>query len=211
MKKIIAIFCSLSFLLAGCASVEPYNYANLNKSKPRSILVLPPINNTPEVGAPYTFISTISKPLAEKGYYVFPVAVVDTLLKENGLPTPDEMNAIPLDKLQQHTNADAVLYVTINEWGQNYSVLSSNLTVNSDAKLVDARTGEVLWETNFFFEQASNNGGGGLAGALVGAIVTQVIGTLDDRTPGVSSLANHSAINNEKRGLLPGPYKVNSK
>jgi hypothetical protein len=37
--------------------------------------------------------------LAEKGYYVLPVAVIDQFLKENGLPTPAEMNGIPLEKI----------------------------------------------------------------------------------------------------------------
>ncbi len=210
MRNIIfCIFCVTSMLLTGCATVEPYDYTKLRASKPRSILVLPPINNTVEVGAPYTFISTISQPLAEKGYYVFPVAVIDTFMKENGMPTPHEMNAVPLDKLQKHTGADSVLYVTINQWGQSYKVLSSNLVVDSNAKLVDARTGEVLWDSRFFFIQQSDDGGGGLVGALVGAIVTQIAGSLNDRSPQASSTANHQAINNPKRGLLSGPYKKN--
>jgi hypothetical protein len=40
----------------------------------------------------YIYLSTLTKPLAEKGYYVLPVAVIDQFLKENGLPTPAEMN-----------------------------------------------------------------------------------------------------------------------
>ena len=57
------------------------------------------MNSSVEVNAPYSYLSTISQPLAEKGYYVFPVSVVDTFLKENGLPTPAEMNGIALDKI----------------------------------------------------------------------------------------------------------------
>jgi hypothetical protein len=45
------------------------------------------------------YLSTLTKPLAEKGYYVLPVAVIDQFLKENGLPTPAEMNGIPLEKI----------------------------------------------------------------------------------------------------------------
>jgi len=202
------LFILFVLIMTGCVTKEPYDYTNLRASKPRSILVLPPINNTVEVGAPYTFIATISKPLAEKGYYVFPVAVIDTFLKKNGLPTPVEMNAIPLDKLQQHTGADAVLYVTINDWGQKYQVLASNLVVDSSAKLLDAKTGTVLWDTRFYFVQSSDDGGGGLAGALIGALITQIVGTLADKSPQASSTANTLAINDPKRGLLTGPYSV---
>ena len=75
-------------LIAGCVTVPPYDYTALENSRPRSILVLPPVNNSIEVNAPYIFLAGISRPLAEKGYYVFPVAVIDIFLKENGLPTP---------------------------------------------------------------------------------------------------------------------------
>ena len=75
-------------------------------------------------------------------------------------------------------------------------------------KLVDVRTGELLWESIAKAEQSSNNSGGGLAGALLNAIVTQVVAsTIADPTPSLSRRANNVAINNQSRGLLDGPYK----
>ncbi len=80
----ITVFSVFAMLLAGCvASKTPYDYSALENSRPRSILVIPPLNNSVEVNAPYVFLSTITAPLAEKGYYVFPVAVIDRFLKEN--------------------------------------------------------------------------------------------------------------------------------
>lgn len=193
-------------LLSGCAKQEPYNYSALEESKPRSILVLPPVNNTVEVNAPYIYLSTISRPLAEKGYYVFPVTVVDKLMKENGLASPDEMHAIPLDKLTEHIGADAVLYVTIDEWGQKYEVLSSRVVVRATLRLVDSRTGELLWDSEVFAQHQSGDGGGGIAGALIGAVVEQIAGSMIDRTPDLSRAANNLSINNKIRGLLSGPY-----
>jgi hypothetical protein len=195
----------LAILVTGCATT-PYDYSALEMSNPRSILVIPPQNNSVEVIAPYTFLSTISKPLAEKGYYVFPVAVIDNFLKENGMPTPDEMNLVPLDKLYEYTGADAVLYVTINDWGQKYQILSSSTVVDSHMKLVDARTGDMLWDARARAVQSSDDGGGGLAGALVGALVAQMMASSVDNTPHLSSSANNVAINRQNRGLLLGPY-----
>ena len=206
-KKIIVIVGLVSIFLSGCATVEPYDYSAFIASKPRSILVIPPMNDTVEVNAPYTFISTITRPLAEKGYYVFPVAVIDTFLKENGLPTPAEMNDVPLDKLREYIGADAVLYTHINQWGQKYQVVSSKAVVSANLKLVDAQTGNVIWAANAEAVQQSDNSGGGLAGALLGAIVDQVAGSLVDHTQGLSAQANTAAINNSKRGLLYGPYR----
>ena len=134
----IAAFSVFVMLLTGCAATNtPYDYSALENSRPRSILVMPPVNNSVEVYAPYIFLSTISRPLAEKGYYVFPVAVIDRFLKENGLPTPVEMNSVPLDKIAEHIGADAVLYVSIKEWGQKYQLVSSSTIVDSTLRLVD--------------------------------------------------------------------------
>jgi len=193
-------------LMAGCQTPQPYDYTALQASQPRSILVIPPRNQTVEVNAPYTFISTVTRPLAEKGYYIYPVAVIDQLFKENGLPTPEEMNSVPLDRLQQITGADAVLYVDIVDWGQKYEVFQSRTVANSNWQLVDARSGQLLWQTTAFWQVASGDGGGGLAGMLVNAIVEQVASSIIDQTPQVSSAANSIATNNAYTGLLPGPY-----
>jgi len=194
----------LGTMLTACQTV-PYDYSALKESAPRSIVVIPPANNSIEVDAPYVFLSTISRPLAEKGYYVYPVAVIDTFLKENGLPTPEEMNAVPLDKIRQHIGADAVLYVTIEEWGQKYQIISSTTIVRAKLRLVDTRTGSLLWEATARAEQGSDSSQG-LAAALLSAVVEQVAGSISDRTPNVSRLANRLAIDHPQTGLLNGPY-----
>jgi len=206
-KLFSSIIVFLCILVTGCAVSPPYNYTELQKAKPRSILVIPPQNNTVEVNAPYIFLSTISMPLAEKGYYVYPVSVIDAFLKENGLPTPAEMNSVPLDKIREVIGADAVLYVSINDWGQKYSVLSSETVVNATMRLVDTRTGVLLWDAKASgtYNPNSNNGGG-LIGVLVGAVVNQIAGSVIDHTPELSSAANIAAIYAAKQGLLAGPY-----
>ncbi len=207
IKITVVLVCVL--LISACETTAPYDYTQLIEHKPRSILVLPPANNSVEVNAPYTFLSTISQPLAEKGYYVFPVAVVDTYMKENGLPTPEDMHAVPLDKLREQFGADSVLYVTIQSWGQSYQVLSSKAEVKATVRLVDARSGEKLWSGTAYAVQESSDGGGGLAGALIGAVITQIAGSVVDYTPQLSKTANSNLINNKNNGLLFGPYAPN--
>jgi hypothetical protein len=207
-KVVIVSIASIVFL-SGCVTVEPYNYGPLKQAAPRSILVLPPMNSSVEVSAPYTYLSTVTRPLAEKGYYVFPVSVVDTFLKENGLPTPAEMNGIALDKIDEIIGADAVLYVDIQDWGQKFQVLSSVTVVQGNVRLVSVRTGELLWEAPINAQyNPNNNSGGGLLGALVVAVVSQIAGEITDNTPQVARMANNMAFNSAKRGLLNGPYKI---
>jgi hypothetical protein len=47
------------------------------------------INRTVEVDAPDYFLSTISRPLAERGYYVFPVNLVKRVMEDEGLGDAD--------------------------------------------------------------------------------------------------------------------------
>ena len=206
MKKfgLLLFACAIS-ILSGCA-VKPYDYTAFNAAKPKSILVIPPTSESTDVSSSYTFLSTISRPLAEKGFYVFPVAVVDTFMKENGLPTPDEMNSVPLDKIREVTGADAVLYVNIKQWGQKFHLISSNTIVDSDVRLVDTRTGTLLWEAKIQAQQGSSDGGGGLAGAIIGAIADQIASAIVDKTFGLSTQANVLAIYDKNRGLPNGPY-----
>jgi len=205
------LLCAILFT-SGCGTTTPYDYSAFKKRKPRSIVIIPPLNNSLEVNAPYIYLSTLTRPLAEKGYYVFPVSVIDHFLKENGLPTPAEMNGIPLDKIHEHIGADAVLYISIEDWGQKYTLLASTAKVHAKLRLVDTKTGDLLWEATAFARKSSSDGNsGGLIGALVGAVVVQIMSaTIADQTPGLARQANTVTINNEERGILNGPYKLSS-
>lgn len=207
-RMFLYVLLSLSFIMTGCATVSTpsYNYEALLAAKPRSIVVIPPRNNSIEVNAPYVFLSTISKPLGEKGYYVFPVAVIDTFMKENGLPTPEEMNLVPLDKIRQHIGADAVLYTDIVDWGQKYNLLSSDTVVSVSMRLVDTRTGTQLWDASASARQSSDSGDNNLLSQLVNAAATQIINSISDKTPQLAREVNWRAVNNRYKGLLNGPY-----
>ena len=157
--------------------------------------------------APYTYLSTVSRPLAEAGYYVFPVVVVDQLFKENGLPTPYEMHEVSLDKIDEVLGADAVLYIHISEFGQKYAVLSSNTTVKAQATLVDVRTGQELWVGSAHAVEQSGDGGGGLLGMVIASAVEQVLDSMTDRVVDVARVANRQMFSHRTRGVLLGPLR----
>jgi len=136
----------LASVLAGCVTDQPYDYTNYREHPPRSILVLPPLNNSTNVKGTYSYLSTVTYYLAERGYYVFPVAVIDQFLKENGMPTAGEMHQVPLKKVDEIIGADAVMFVTLEEYGSEYQVFNSAIKVSVKARLVDTRTGILLWE-----------------------------------------------------------------
>src|SRR5436853_4068282 len=95
----LAVLLASGLVLAGCQTVKPYDYTNFRAHPPRSILVLPPLNESTAVEGTYGYLSTVTQPIAERGYYVFPVEVVDQYLKQNGMPTAGEMHQVPLNKV----------------------------------------------------------------------------------------------------------------
>lgn len=189
--------------IAGCAT--PYDYGPYLEHMPRSIVVLPPTNESIEPLAPYNYLSTVSAPLAERGYYVFPVAVVDELLKQNGLPTPEEMQTADLAKIHEVLGADAVLYLHVKDWGTSYQVIASNTTVHVEGRLVDARTGLVLWQGTHVAVRSSAEGQSNLVAMIFTALVQQISDTTTDGAHALAGPATVQWIGAEGHGLLLGP------
>ncbi len=192
-------------LLAGCAAPAPYDYTNFRLHPPRSILVLPPLNESTDVRGTYSYLSTVTFPLAELGYYVFPVAVVDQFLKENGMPTAGEMHQVPLNKVVEILGADAVLYVTLLQYGSKYQVINSATTVQVKARLVDTRTGLLLWEGTGMAQQNSG-GSGNIFADLIAAAITQAVNSGTDSAHDCCRPANTSLFYTKNYGLLYGPH-----
>jgi hypothetical protein len=135
---------------------------------------------------------------------VYPVVVVDQFFKDNGLPAPGDMALAPLDKIREIFGTDAVLYITLKQYGTRYQLITSFTVVTALARLVDTRTGALLWEGTLAAQQSSG-GSGNILVDLVSAVVMQIVGHTTDRAHSVSELANAQFATKE-RGLLPGPY-----
>jgi hypothetical protein len=205
--------CLLPLVLAvGCATQKtPYDYTAFKASKPRSIVVLPPLNESPEVNATYGMLSQMSLPLAESGYYVLPVALVDETFKQNGLTTAADIHNVDVKKLREIFGADAGLYVTVTKYGATYTVLNSTVIVSANAKLVDLKTGALLWTGEATASSAeSGNNQGGLVAALVAAAIKQIIHSTTDASFPIAGLASNRLLSaGTPNGMLYGPRSTN--
>ena len=193
----------VTVVFTGC--VSPYDYTNFRDHPPRSVLVLPPINESTDTRGTYGYLSTVTRPIAEMGYYVYPVAVVDQYMKENGLPTAGEMQGVSLNKIGEVFGADAVLYITLKQYGSKYQIITSTAIVNAEGKLVDVKTGLTLWEGTVNVQQSSGGSGNGIAD-LVAAVIAQVVNSSTDHAHAISSQANFQLFTTKDHGLLDGPY-----
>ncbi len=201
------ILAAAALLAGACATPQPYDYTAFKEARPKSLLVLPPLNNSPDVNASYSFLSHVTLPLAESGYYVLPVTLVDEMFRENGVTDPGQMHEVPAAKLKEIFGAGAVLYIKIGQYGTSYSVISSESRVSAEASLVDLTSGGVLWQGSATASSAEGrSSSGGLVGMLVQAIVSQIVETISDRShpvAGVTSMRLLSA--GRPGGLLFGP------
>jgi hypothetical protein len=208
--KLLSVL-SIAALLSACASqVQRPDYTAFKKSQPRSILVLPPLNETADVAATYGMLSQMTRPLAESGYYVVPVAVMDETFKQNGLTNAAEIQGVSAAKLRDIFGADAALYSKVTQYGSVYRVVSSVTVVTATAKLVDLRTGDVLWQGNASANSDETGGNaqvGGLVGMLVQAAVKQIAHSLTDKSHDVAAMTSNRLLGaGPPNGLLYGPH-----
>lgn len=195
--------------LSACVSMPPaHDYTAFKAVNPESVIILPPVNNTPEVIAPYSVMTQLATPIAESGFYVFPVALVNQTFNNNGLTQAADIQAISSQKLKEIFGADTALYVTIDDYGTSYVVISSETRVSVTASLVDLASGQTLWTgaaTASSAEQQNGNSGG-LVGMLVQAAVTQIFETVTDRGFDIAALTSARLLSAESyNGLLYGP------
>lgn len=186
-----------SLLLCGCVvpQIEPYDYTNLLREQPRSVVVVPVLNNSHEVGADELFLATISLPVAERGYYVFPVNLTRELLLEAGLADPGLVHATSARTIGQIFGADAVLYVTIDHWEAKYILLTTTVEVNMTYSLRSGKTGDPLWAADrklVYQPTTSSSGEAALIEMIVDAIVTKAA---PNYIP-LARQANHIALGN---------------
>lgn len=195
--------------LSGCATPPaPRDYSAFKQAKPASLLVLPPINDTPDALATLSVLAQLSYPLAESGFYVLPVSLVDETLKLNGMQTAADTHQIAPAKLHEIFGADAVLYVAVKRYGSVYKILASETVVTLQAKLVDLRSGQLLWEGSSSASSAEQNGSsqGGLVGLLVKAVIEQIANNLSERSHPMAGIASQRLLaSGRPNGMLYGP------
>ena len=195
-------------VLGGCVSPKTVDYSAYKQSRPKTILVLPPLNNSPDVKASYSLLSQVTYPLAEAGYYVLPITLVDETFRQNGLTTPADIHQAPANKLQEIFGADAALYITVTDYGTRYMIINSETVVTASAKLVDLKSGTTLWtgSARASSEEGGNNSGGGLIGILITAAVKQVINSSTDAGHPIAGVTSARLLSaGQPAGLLYGP------
>ncbi|MBO1270604.1 MULTISPECIES: GNA1162 family protein [Shewanella] len=176
---ILLLLITTASLLTGCATpnyvTKQAAYPLMYQQHPLSILVVPAINHSTAADAPELYSTTIATPLAEAGYYVLPLPITNMLLQQQGVVDGEQLEKVDATKFHGLFGADAILFVTINQWDTNYYVTGGNVTVGASFRLVSTSSNEELWHySNTIVYNTSGNSGNLIADLISTAISTAI-------------------------------------
>jgi hypothetical protein len=161
------------------------------------------VNKSVDVDAADYFLSTLPVPLAERGYYVFPVNLVKRVLEDDGLADAAMVEAADPVRLCALFGADAVLYSTIDSWTAKYVVVTTQVEVQFSYVLKDGRTGEELWRGTEQGTYSTRSGQG-----LLGDIIVAAVHKASPNYMPLARAANAKAMAYPGPGLPAGPYRA---
>lgn len=178
MKLFVSI--ALVMLLVGCqtTTVEPITkqqmYPRMYEENVTSILVVPASNRTTAADAASLYATTLAKPLAEAGYYVFSIPYTKEFFANEGIIDGEQTKSIPASRFNTLFGADAVLYVSIRDWETSYYVLGGEVEVGVELKLVSTETGVQLWHHRHKVSKStgSDDKGDGLLFQIISTAIT---------------------------------------
>ncbi len=127
-------------------SKVPKDNAAFRSKDPHSILIVPVLNNTTSLTAQDYFLSTISAPFAERGYYVFPAHMVKSILEKDGLSDAGLVHSANPARFGQLFGCNSVLLIDIDKWESKYILLTTTTTVALHYRLASCKDGSTLWE-----------------------------------------------------------------
>ena len=131
---------------AGCAGGSHPSAPDYQSKIPRSVAVLPVLNETVSLKAPEMFRPLVLNKLSMKGYETPALSSIDGLLLEKEIREAGQINSLTPQALGQLLRVDALLYTTVTEFSTTYLLAYASVTVAARFELKDAKTGEKLWE-----------------------------------------------------------------
>lgn len=204
-----------SLLLHSCGLGKDYTrgslYPHLYNEKPKSILIMPPINETNQVEAKDSFFATLMVPLAEQGYYVFSPFLTKELMQQESADDAELFFQADLYPFAEVFGADASLFTIIHRWEKK--ALVGDILIDVEYILRSTHTGETLFSRRIegvLDLSTPQNGGGGLAGILATLVVDMVRTALTDKAL-AASYANKECVSDMPVGMYHTSYGKDKK
>jgi hypothetical protein len=163
-------------LILACAGCTPKHFTanDYEHKKPATILILPPVNKTPQEGVEDVVYPIFVRAIGERGYYVYSPEYVREIFNRNKLQDPGRIHALPVEKITNVFQPDAILFIAVEDWAAKYYVFGNTITTEISARLVETKKGEELFNMTYKYEYDPSAGQSSLAAMVVMALVTSV-------------------------------------
>ena len=201
-------FALLGLLFASCASTQYTSkreaFAGMyGENPPVSILVMPPINTSTNVEAKDYFYYTLSQPLANHGYYVYPALLSMQTLQAESAYDSEMFIEGDISKFGSTFGADLLLFTTITSW-EKHGVAGS-VDVGVEYLIRSTTTGDTVYKRRgtFRYDTSTQNSSGGLIGLAV-SMATTAIKTAVTNYVAVARSCNVMVLGNLPNGKYTG-------
>ena len=177
MKKLLYLIAAAA-LLVSCGTAKTLTrgeqYPGMYETKPVTLLVMPPINKTSYVPAKELLYTSISRPLAEAGYYVIsPLLAMDVLKAESAYDAEPFIDA-PLGTFHDYFGADAVVFSEIKSWTKQ------GFGIRTDIRyfIRSTASGEIIFDRscNLYLDLSSNSSS---SSSLLSVIVNLAVSAIE--------------------------------
>ena len=170
---------------------------------PVTILVMPPINNTTNVEAKDLLYTSISRPLAEAGYYVIsPLLSMDILRAESAYDAELFIDQ-PLTMFRNFFGADAVVFSQIDTWTKKGFGIETKLRYI----IKSTSTNEILFDRScdLYLDLQQNSGSNNVYAQLIDLAVSALNTALTDHIVAARK-ANYFIFRDVPRGKYHPQY-----
>lgn len=207
MKKFIPLLIVTALFATSCGVytglTRESQYAKMYEMAPVTLLVMPPINNTTHVEAKDLLFTSISRPLAEAGYYVIsPLLTMDILRAESAYDAELFIDR-PLNIFREYFGADAVVFSKIDKWNKSGTGIDTKITYIIKSTIND----EVLFERtcDLYLDLSVETGSNSLLGSLVDLAASVIVTAATDHIK-AARMANNYIFRDIPRGLYHPMY-----
>lgn len=201
------LFALLSAIVISCGTTNQLTresqYALMYENMPGTLLVMPPINNTSHVEAKDLLYTSISRPLAEAGFYVIsPLLAMDILKAESAYDAELFIDS-PLTMFKNYFGADAVVFSQIDDWTKRGFGIETKIRYI----IKSATTNEILFDRScdLYLDLSQNSGSGGIVGALVDMAASAIVTAATDHIEAARK-ANYFIFRDIPRGRYSPDY-----
>lgn len=206
MKKIIPIL-MMAAVLCSCGTANRITresqYAAMYENMPLTILVMPPINNTSNVEAKDLLYTSISRPLAEAGYYVISPLLAMDILKAESAYDAEMFIDKPLTMFRDYFGADAVVFSQIDTWTKRGFGIDTKIRYMIKSTTSD----EILFDRScdLYLDLSENSGGHSMLSVLVDLAVSAINTATTDHIV-AARRANYYIFSDIPRGKYSPEY-----